>query len=228
MNSTSKRQKGAVLVLSAVWLVAFFTFVALALNVFFLGAMMLQQRNAAEYVALAAVKLMTSPPPNRRCQDLPSGYVGIARCITARSTTAAAVPMLGTANYSQALVRLALTPLGGTVSPCTATSQPDPQSRSDFSWIGFTQPSSGRGYMILGSYNPTTRTFSPACPDDISSTSMPTAAFVHLNLRNSGSGDLAMPLITFLGGAAGISFSSRAIAYLDGDLIVVARDPMLQ
>jgi hypothetical protein len=57
---------------------------------------------------------------------------------------------------------------------------------------------------------------------------MPTAAFVHINLKNNGNGDLVMPFISLLGGSGGIRFSSRAIAYLDSDLIVIAKDPMIQ
>jgi hypothetical protein len=233
MKRAAERQRGAVIVFSAIWLVAFFTFVALALNIYFLGTMLLQQRNAAEYVALAAVKLMTSPPANRRCQSEFTDYYWRAACIAARSSVAAAVPMLGT-KYNQQVERGQLTPQQASFSTCSQNTQPDPQTADNFSWLGFSAPASPngyvapRGYVILGSYNATSRAFSPACPAEFTATTMPTAAFVRINLKNNGNGDLVMPFITFLGGAAGINFSSSAIAYLDGDLIMLAKDPSIQ
>lgn len=225
--SSESRESGAIIVLSAIWIAAFLAFVALGLNIFFLGTMMIQQRTAAEYVALSAVKLMASPPVNARCRTIGQDYFQRVTCITDRSSVAAAVPMLG-ASYGQSVTVGQLTPQRADTSFCISTTQPDPQQIDTFSWIGFNAPSSGRGYIILGSYNATTRAFAPTCWSFITSSSMPSAAFVQINLRNNGTGQLAMPLINFFGGSSNIRFNSRAVAYLDGDLIVVARDPMIQ
>jgi hypothetical protein len=225
MQRTNSREQGAVIVLCTVWLVAFLTFIALGLNVYFLGAMLLQQRNGAEYIALAAVKLMTSPPDNARCRNQLTPFAR-ADCIADRAELAGAFSMLG-ASYSQLVQDGDLRPRSGTCASCP-NPQPDPKTQSSFSWCGFLPPQSGRGYIILGSYSPTTGSFTPACPNELGSASMPTAAFVHLNLRNNGTNDLIMPFISFLGGSSGIAFSSRALAYQNGNLILLAEDPMLR
>jgi len=223
VSPTSPRtQRGAIVVFSSIWMVAFLTFVALAINIFFLGTTLLQQRDVAEYMALAAVKILTAPASGGSC-TVKTNDLARANCVVSKAEYAAAVPALGT-SYSRLVERneMSLSSNGTTPASCSSF---DPRSNASFPWCGYTANASGRGYIVLGTYDASTGQFSPAMNGTVGSA---TAAYVHLNLKNTTSAPLIMPFARLLGGSAQVRMSSKAVAYKSGNMILLAHDPMVQ
>jgi hypothetical protein len=203
-------------------MVAFLTFVALAMNIFFLGTTLLQQRDVAEYMALAAVKIITAPASGGDCLSA-TNDLGKANCVISKAEYAAAVPALGT-SYSRLVERSELAVSSDGTAPTSCPSF-DPRSTDTFPWCGYSASNTGRGYIVLGTFNATTGLFSPAMNGTVGSA---TAAYVRLNLKNTSSAPLIMPFARLLGGSTQVRMSSKAVAYKSGNLILLAHDPMVQ
>ena len=217
------RQRGAIIVFSSIWMVAFLAFVALAINVFFLGTTLLQQRNAAEYMALAAVKTLTAPASGGGCASF-TNDLGKANCIIAKAEHAAAIPAIG-ASYSR-LVEASEMLVASDGSSPMACSSFSPRTDRDFPWCGYRPANnSDRGFIVLGNFDTTTGLFSPAVNGSVGNA---TAAYVHLNLKNTSSAPLVAPFARLLGGSSNIKMASKAVAYRTGDLILLAQDPLVQ
>ncbi len=234
MSTQAQRcQNGAVVIMFSMYTVVFVALTGLAVNVYLIGNALLQQRNAVEYVAMAALKIAKDPsiPFPAMCT---ADELSLLNCILERAEVAGRVGVGGSqSSFFLPPGRLRLEERSNDNSCCSAVTggvdgcnghdagdsddnDDDDDDDDDFCWPAYQVTDESYAELSMGQFNPDNSgrgSFSDALPNQVRA-----GNFNSIKLRfhfqaSTENTRMIAPLISLFGSSTFAVFSSSAIAY---------------
>lgn len=237
-----RQQRGVFVILFAVSLSALIGAIALAVNVYFMGVSMLQQRNTVENVALAAVKILVDPEPGTACAQNAT-ELELYNCVleaAAKVGGAAVAPGSSARHIESGQLKLkdrasgnscADDHTGGTPDN-SQTGADDTDSDDDYCWSAY-ESENPKVDLVFGSYTPNPYggggTFEKASKGSARSTvNPPSVSAVRMRLRMQGQlMSVIAPFAAFFGDYGSAGMNSSALAYWSNGQVFLEVDPQL-
>jgi hypothetical protein len=229
------------MVLCSIWIATFLLFTALAIDVFLIGTALLQQRNAADYLALGIVKIYLDPPPGVSC-DIPGCNSQTDPCISQKYTCAINKAILATNvtmvgkqgpqfydgdldiyynSGDPSCVKRGLGQQGE--RECFNDGHGKEDDDGALVWHGFDPVNVNKGEVVFGHIDVPVTANSHFVPvDDVNSGTV-NAVFVKLRLQNTAASPMILPFMSLLAPPEMLQFSSSVIAYRDGSTFNLTR-----
>jgi hypothetical protein len=245
LERAHRQQRGIFVILFAVSLSALVGAVALAVNVYFMGVSMLQQRNTVENVALAAVKVLVDPEPGTACAQNGTELelYNCALAAAAKAGGAAVAPGSAARYLASAPLRLKDRASGSSCADDNPGGTPDnpgtgvddTDSDDDYCWNAYESDNSEVD-IVFGLYTPNPYgdggTFVKANKGllvaSARNTVNPPVAAVRMRLRMQGQLISAIaPFAAFFGDHRSVGMNASALAYWANGQVFLEIDPQL-